>query len=93
MKQQHPLNIACLSLLPLPYETVQRAYDAATILVEQPSKHAVERLCLSHERLRSELAGAERLLDEGAKTIEGLKADLKTALDKLQAESEWEDVA
>ena len=64
----HELDELCLSVTPMTPEMVRQQYDDGSFL---------ERiLCLSHERLRHELAGAESLLDEGANKIARLEAEI-----------------
>jgi len=53
----------CLSKLPIEFETVRDFYEETKRArrTDENSRFLIE-LCLSHERLRAELAGAEELL-------------------------------
>jgi hypothetical protein len=53
----------------MPAEMVRNLYDDGSV--------AERILCLSHERLRHELAGAESLLDSGAAKIARLEVQVK----------------
>lgn len=54
------LKTACLNRTPLTEQQIQATYDHPG----QLSESDVRALCLSHERLRAELAGAEELIDK-----------------------------
>lgn len=54
------LRIECLNQIPLTSQQVQAIYDHPGQLTESESIG----LCLSHERLRSELSGAEELINK-----------------------------
>ncbi len=52
------LKTDCLGVVPMAFNLVERAYKADPM---GPQKDA---LCLSHERLRAELEGAEAMISE-----------------------------
>lgn len=49
---------ACLAVVPMTEKEIEAIYT----FPQQMSVKEVTRLCLSHERLRTELAGAEQML-------------------------------
>jgi len=57
------LEIECLKTLPLPVETVKVIFDERHNW-DGTTRKIITRLCLSHERLRAELSGAEIIIEE-----------------------------
>lgn len=57
------LEIECLKTLPLPVETVKGIFDERHNW-DGTTRDIISRLCLSHERLRAELSGAEIIITE-----------------------------
>ena len=64
------LETECLGVTPMTMEKVLEIYEASAVVNPDDEgaylKSAVDRLCLSHERLRAELDGAMKLLEESA---------------------------
>jgi len=58
--RKRSLKTECLGKLPLADSAVEAIYGMEGTL----PKNAVDNLCLSHERLRAELDGATKLLEE-----------------------------
>lgn len=57
------LEIECLKTLPLHAETVKGIFDERHNW-DGATRKIISRLCLSHERLRAELSGAEIIIKE-----------------------------
>ncbi len=62
MRDERELNRRALANVPLTKETVQSFWDGTR---SGTPEQCLLALCISHERLRMELAGAEKLLAEG----------------------------
>lgn len=76
------LTRRALATVPLSCETVEDFFDGSA---SGSTKECLRALCISHERLRSELQGAEILIAEDSeriKRLEGFKEILRTLLDK-----------
>lgn len=59
------LTKACLGRIAMSEKQVQKIYDRVADMDQESSPvRWIKSLCLSHERLRAELAGAESLLNE-----------------------------
>jgi hypothetical protein len=56
------LKTECLAKTPLSAEAVAAIYGMLEKFAEPGQRQIVKNLCLSHERLRAELEGAEALL-------------------------------
>lgn len=57
------LKTECLKKIPLTYEAVAAIHGM--ISFSDGQRQIVTNLCLSHERLRAELEGAEKLIADG----------------------------
>lgn len=53
------LETECLAVTPMPFDQVNGIYGMS---FSDVPKHIVDKLCLSHERLRAELLGAEEII-------------------------------
>lgn len=67
------LKAHCLAELPLKFEEVGELYYNAKL----DGARWTQRLCMSHERLRAEVSGAEILIDEMKTEIQCLKDQLQ----------------
>ncbi len=74
-----PLERKALATLPMSKEAVEFFYD---VLCKSETETAVRvrKLCISHERLRAEVEGAEVLRGDAEREIAALKARLDKAL-------------
>lgn len=70
------LQTDCLRMLPLDAKMVE-SYYVGSPREDSAYDRLIRMFCLSHERLRAELAGAESLLDEGASKIARLEAQVR----------------
>ena len=64
----------CLGYVPLESSEVEDIYDGRNVFDSEPVQ--IDKLCRSHERLRHELLGAITLLDEDARKIASLEAEI-----------------
>ena len=64
-----PLQQKALASVPLPETFVADIYDCAPKMTRDKAIEELQRLCVSHERLRAELLGAEALLTESGNPV------------------------
>lgn len=72
----------CLAMVPITEYDVTMAFSRAREASGTHSVHA--RLCMSHERLRHDLKGAEILIEAHEQEIKSLKERLKNILDPVR---------
>jgi hypothetical protein len=60
------LERKALASVALSKKTVSDIFDSASMMTREKAIEVLERLCVSHERLRAELIGAETMIDEMA---------------------------
>lgn len=82
----HPLHKQCLAYVPLTRDEVEQIYR--DIFLGRVHDNKFKRLCMSHERLRQELAGAETLLNEWAEKLAKMHAETIELNRKLARKTE-----
>lgn len=64
-----PPQRKALASISLPEGIVSDIYDHARLMTRDKAIEELQRLCVSHERLRAELLGAEALIQETGRPI------------------------
>jgi hypothetical protein len=71
------LQSHCLGNTPIEKGTVQAYYDEVSAMPRKSLESCVKLLCMSHERLRAEAAGAEIVWQQAQAVVDRLKERLE----------------